>query len=277
MVQQGQQLRRPDLQVPPALEVVQRGPGRADHGGEVPDLDARHPLPARSEPASKAETEDRPNQAHCASVAPEDESDPDPDDADSIGLRLHGLQLRAPLCHEVALPSAARLTAAGGGSPRGDELPEPSGAAAAGATAANMADAGLGAGELATNLPPDTTDFDAAVCTPDLMGKVGTLGKVLGPRGLMPNPKTGTVTMDVAKAVDDIKGGKIEFRVDKHANVHFIVGKASFTEDQLADNFRAAMDEVQRLKPSSSKGRYIQKASLSTTFGPGIPLDLASL
>jgi large subunit ribosomal protein L1 len=93
----------------------------------------------------------------------------------------------------------------------------------------------------------------------------------------MPNPKTGTVTPDPAKAVTEIKGGKIEFRVDKHSNVHFIVGKASFSEAQLADNFRAAMDEVQRLKPSSSKGRYIQKATLSTTFGPGIPLDLASL
>jgi large subunit ribosomal protein L1 len=93
----------------------------------------------------------------------------------------------------------------------------------------------------------------------------------------MPNPKTGTVTPDPAKAVTEIKAGKIEFRVDKHSNVHFIVGKASFTEDQLGDNFRAAMDEVQRMKPSSSKGRYIQKATLSTTFGPGIPIDLASL
>jgi hypothetical protein len=121
------------------------------------------------------------------------------------------------------------------------------------------------------------TAFDAAVSTPELMGQVGRLGKVLGPRNLMPNPKTGTVTPDPAKAVTEIKGGKIEFRVDKHSNVHFIVGKASFSEAQLADNFRAAMDEVQRLKPSSSKGRYIQKATLSTTFGPGIPLDLASL
>ncbi len=135
----------------------------------------------------------------------------------------------------------------------------------------------VGGVELIDKVAGGYTAFDAAVATPELMGQVGRLGKVLGPRNLMPNPKTGTVTPDPAKAVTDIKGGKIEFRVDKHANVHFIVGKASFSEDQLADNFRAAMDEVQRLKPSSSKGRYIQKASLSTTFGPGIPLDLASL
>jgi large subunit ribosomal protein L1 len=116
-------------------------------------------------------------------------------------------------------------------------------------------------------------DFDAAVATPDMMGKVGRLGKVLGPRGLMPNPKTGTVTMDVAKAVSDIKGGKIEFRVDRHANLHFIIGKASFSEAQLAENYAAALDEVLRLKPSSSKGRYIKKITLSTTMGPGIQVD----
>jgi large subunit ribosomal protein L1 len=106
------------------------------------------------------------------------------------------------------------------------------------------------------------------------MGKVGRLGKVLGPRGLMPNPKTGTVTMDVAKAVTDIKGGKIEFRVDKHANLHFIIGKASFDEAKLVENYAAAIEEVLRLKPSSSKGRYIKKATVvSTTMGPGIPVD----
>ena len=116
-------------------------------------------------------------------------------------------------------------------------------------------------------------DFDAAVATPDMMGKVGRLGKVLGPRGLMPNPKTGTVTMDVAKAVNDIKGGKIEFRVDRHANLHFIIGKTSFSEEQLAENYAAALDEVLRLKPSSSKGRYIRKIVLSTTMGPGILVD----
>ena len=117
------------------------------------------------------------------------------------------------------------------------------------------------------------TDFDSAVATPDLMGKVGTLGKVLGPRGLMPNPKTGTVTMDVAKAVGDIKGGKIEFRVDKHSNLHFIIGKASFAEQALVENYAAALDEVLRVKPSSSKGRYIKKAVISTTMGPGIQVD----
>ncbi|MDQ2757355.1 MAG: 50S ribosomal protein L1 [Actinomycetota bacterium] len=116
-------------------------------------------------------------------------------------------------------------------------------------------------------------DFDAVVATPDMMGKVGRLGKVLGPRGLMPNPKTGTVTMDVAKAVTDIKGGKIEFRTDKHSNLHFIIGKVSFDEKLLVENYAAALDEILRLKPSSSKGAYIEKATMTTTMGPGIPLD----
>jgi large subunit ribosomal protein L1 len=116
-------------------------------------------------------------------------------------------------------------------------------------------------------------DFDAVVATPDMMGKVGRLGRVLGPRGLMPNPKTGTVTPDVAKAVSDIKGGKIEFRVDRHANLHFIIGKASFTESQLVENYAAALDEVLRLKPASAKGRYLRKITFSSTMGPGIPVD----
>ncbi|MEU9032902.1 50S ribosomal protein L1 [Streptomyces sp. NPDC048383] len=116
-------------------------------------------------------------------------------------------------------------------------------------------------------------EFDAVVATPDLMGKVGRLGRVLGPRGLMPNPKTGTVTMDVAKAVTEIKGGKIEFRVDKHSNLHFIIGKVSFSDEQLVENYAAALDEIIRLKPSAAKGRYIKKAALSTTMGPGIALD----
>jgi len=116
-------------------------------------------------------------------------------------------------------------------------------------------------------------DFDAVVATPDMMGKVGRLGKVLGPRGLMPNPKTGTVTMDVAKAVTDIKGGKIEFRADKHANLHFIIGKASFDDKALMENYAAAIEEVVRLKPSASKGRYITKATMTTTMAPGIPFD----
>ena len=135
----------------------------------------------------------------------------------------------------------------------------------------------VGGDELIEKVAAGYTDFDAAVATPDLMGKVGRLGKVLGPRGLMPNPKTGTVTMDVAKAVEDIKGGKIEFRVDKHANLHFIIGKASFSETQLVENYGAAIEEVLRLKPSSSKGRYISKATISTTNGPGVPVDANAL
>ncbi len=135
----------------------------------------------------------------------------------------------------------------------------------------------VGGVELIEKVAGGYTAFDAAVSTPELMGQVGRLGKVLGPRGLMPNPKTGTVTQDTGKAVSEIKGGKIEFRVDKHANVHFVVGKAGFTQDQLSENIKAAIDEVVRAKPSSSKGRYITKGTVSTTFGPGIPLDVNSL
>ena len=135
----------------------------------------------------------------------------------------------------------------------------------------------VGGVELIEKVAGGYTAFDSAVSTPELMGQVGRLGKVLGPRGLMPNPKTGTVTPDVAKAVTDIKGGKIEFRVDKHSNVHFIVGKTAFTQEQLSENLKAALDEVMRLKPSSSKGRYLQKGSVSTTFGPGIPLDVNAI
>ena len=135
----------------------------------------------------------------------------------------------------------------------------------------------VGGAELIEKVAGGYTAFDAAVSTPELMGQVGRLGKVLGPRGLMPNPKTGTVTPDTAKAVSEIKGGKIEFRVDKHSNVHFVAGKASFTEEQLADNIKAALDEIVRSKPSSSKGRYITKGTVSTTFGPGIPLDINAL
>lgn len=131
----------------------------------------------------------------------------------------------------------------------------------------------VGSDDLIAKIAGGWTDFDAAVATPDLMGKVGRLGKVLGPRNLMPNPKTGTVTMDVAKAVNDIKGGKIDFRVDKHSNLHFIIGKVSFDAQKLTENYAAALDEVLRLKPSSSKGRYISKATVATTFGPGIAVD----
>jgi large subunit ribosomal protein L1 len=131
----------------------------------------------------------------------------------------------------------------------------------------------VGADELIEEVAKGRLDYDAVVSTPDLMGKVGRLGKVLGPRGLMPNPKTGTVTNDVTKAVNDIKGGKIEFRVDKNSNLHFIIGKASFSADALLDNYVAAMEEVLRAKPSSSKGRYIKKATVSTTMGPGVQVD----
>ena len=131
----------------------------------------------------------------------------------------------------------------------------------------------VGADELIDEVAKGRLDYDAVVSTPELMGKVGRLGKVLGPRGLMPNPKTGTVTTDVAKAVTDIKGGKIEFRVDKNSNLHFIIGKSSFTEQQLAENYVAALEEVMRSKPNSSKGRFIRKAVISTTMGPGVPVD----
>ncbi|MCL6422823.1 50S ribosomal protein L1 [Brachybacterium sp. JHP9] len=132
----------------------------------------------------------------------------------------------------------------------------------------------VGDDDLIAKVEGGWTDFDAAVATPNLMGKVGRLGRVLGPRGLMPNPKTGTVTMDTAKAVSDIKGGKIEFRVDRAANLHFMIGKVSFDDKQLAENYVAALEEILRLKPSSSKGRYITKITVSTTMGPGIPVDV---
>ena len=134
----------------------------------------------------------------------------------------------------------------------------------------------VGGDELIEEVNKGRLDYDAVVSTPDLMGKVGRLGKVLGPRGLMPNPKTGTVTTDVAKAVTDIKGGKIEFRVDKNSNLHFIIGKTSFTAQQLAENYTAALDEIMRAKPASSKGAYIQKAVISSTMGPGIAVDLSA-
>ncbi|MGB7962455.1 MAG: 50S ribosomal protein L1 [Propionicimonas sp.] len=131
----------------------------------------------------------------------------------------------------------------------------------------------VGSDDLIEKITGGYLDFDSVVATPDLMGKVGRLGRVLGPRGLMPNPKTGTVTMDVAKAVTEIKGGKIEFRVDRHANLHLIVGKASFAPALLAQNYFAALDEVLRLKPSASKGRYLAKITVSSTMGPGIAVD----
>lgn len=118
-------------------------------------------------------------------------------------------------------------------------------------------------------------DCDVIVATPDMMGQLGALGRILGPRGLMPNPKAGTVTMDVAKAVKEIKAGKIEFRVDKTGNVHAPVGKASFTADQLTQNVQAFMDTIVRAKPSAAKGTYLRSATISSTMGPGVRLDMA--
>ncbi|MBM6699849.1 50S ribosomal protein L1 [Bifidobacterium pullorum subsp. saeculare] len=144
------------------------------------------------------------------------------------------------------------------------------------ATAATEAGADIvGDDELIEKVASGFLDFDAVVATPDMMGKVGRLGRVLGPRGLMPNPKVGTVTMDVAKAVTDIKGGKIEFRVDKNGNLSFLIGKMSFDEQALDENFKAVADEVKRLKPSTVKGRYLTKATITSTMNPGIPVDTA--
>jgi large subunit ribosomal protein L1 len=131
----------------------------------------------------------------------------------------------------------------------------------------------VGSDDLIQEITDGFLDFDAAIATPDQMAKVGRIARVLGPRGLMPNPKTGTVTPDVAKAVADIKGGKISFRVDKQANLHLVIGKSSFSPEQLVENYAAALDEVLRSKPSSSKGKYLKKVTFSTTMGPGIPVD----
>jgi large subunit ribosomal protein L1 len=131
----------------------------------------------------------------------------------------------------------------------------------------------VGSDELIERIQGGWLEFDAATATPDQMAKVGRIARILGPRGLMPNPKTGTVTPDVTKAVTEIKGGKITFRVDKQANLHFIIGKTSFPVEQLVENYAAALDEVLRAKPSAAKGRYIKHVTFSTTMGPGIPVD----
>jgi len=133
----------------------------------------------------------------------------------------------------------------------------------------------VGAEDLIERIQGGWLDFDAAIATPDQMAKVGRIARVLGPRGLMPNPKTGTVTNDVTKAVADIKGGKVNFRVDKQANLHLVIGKASFPVEQLVENYAAALDEVLRVKPAAAKGRYLKKVTVSTTTGPGIPVDPA--
>jgi large subunit ribosomal protein L1 len=147
---------------------------------------------------------------------------------------------------------------------------------AAGEAAAEARAAGadeVGADDLVAKINGGFLDFDVAIATPDLMGKVGTLGRVLGPRGLMPNPKTGTVTTDVGKAVAEFKGGRVEYRTDKVGNVHIRVGKASFTADQLVANIRTVVDELQRAKPPSSKGRYFLSVTVSTTMSPGVRID----
>jgi large subunit ribosomal protein L1 len=131
----------------------------------------------------------------------------------------------------------------------------------------------VGSDDLIQEITDGFLDFDAAIATPDQMAKVGRIARVLGPRGLMPNPKTGTVTPDVAKAITDIKGGKINFRVDKQANLHLIIGKSSFSTEQLVENYAAALDEVLRSKPSAAKGKYLKKITFATTMGPGIPVD----
>jgi large subunit ribosomal protein L1 len=131
----------------------------------------------------------------------------------------------------------------------------------------------VGSEDLIARIQDGWLDFDAAIATPDQMAKVGRIARILGPRGLMPNPKTGTVTPDVARAITDIKGGKINFRVDKQANLHLIIGKVSFDTGKLVENYAAALDEVLRSKPSAAKGRYLKKVSFSTTMGPGIPVD----
>lgn len=130
----------------------------------------------------------------------------------------------------------------------------------------------VGAEDLVTKIAGGFTDFDAAIATPDMMGQVGRLGKVLGPRGLMPNPKTGTVTMDVARAVEEIKAGKVEFRVDKTGNVHVPVGKVQFTEDQLKENAETVIEALQRAKPAAAKGVYMRNITISSTMGPGVKI-----
>ena len=135
----------------------------------------------------------------------------------------------------------------------------------------------VGAADLAKRVEEGFTDFDVAIATPDQMGNVGRLGRVLGPRGLMPNPKTGTVTFDIAKAVQDSKGGKLEYRTDRGANVHVSIGKRSFDERQLLENYAALVEEIVRAKPSASKGRYIHQITLTTTMGPGLRVDPARI
>lgn len=146
------------------------------------------------------------------------------------------------------------------------------------AEAAKAAGADLvGAEELVAEVEGGMLDFDLAIASPELMPQVGKLGRVLGPRGLMPNPKTGTVTPDVAKAVEAFKGGTVEYRTDRYGNIHVSIGKVSFDEPALEANFNALIDELVRVKPSSAKGRYMKKATLSSTMGPGVKIDPTKL
>ena len=133
----------------------------------------------------------------------------------------------------------------------------------------------VGGKDLIERIQKGFLDFDAAVATPDMMGQVGRLGRILGPRGLMPNPRAGTVTPEVAKAVSDIKGGKVEYRVDRHGNLHLILGKTSFTTKGLVENYQTVLDEVLRAKPAAAKGRYIKGIAVATSMGPGIKVDPA--
>ncbi len=149
---------------------------------------------------------------------------------------------------------------------------------AAGEAAAEAKAAGadhVGADDLLAQVEGGMLDFDVAIATPDLMPQVGKLGRVLGPRGLMPNPKTGTVTTDVGRAVNEFKGGRVEYRTDRYGNIHVPLGKASFEADALIENFSAVIEELERAKPASAKGRYIRKVVVSSTMGPGVKVDPA--
>jgi large subunit ribosomal protein L1 len=151
---------------------------------------------------------------------------------------------------------------------------------AAGPAAEEAREAGadvVGAEDLVERVQGGFMDFDIAIATPDLMGQVGKLGRVLGPRGLMPNPKTGTVTPEVGKAVQEFKGGRVEYRTDRYGNVHVPIGKASFDKAALLSNFRAVIEELNRAKPASAKGRYMRSITVSSTMGPGIKIDPARL
>jgi large subunit ribosomal protein L1 len=151
---------------------------------------------------------------------------------------------------------------------------------AAGEAAAEAREAGadlIGTDDLAAQVEAGKFDFDVAIATPDMMPLVGRLGRALGPRGLMPNPKTGTVTNDVGRAVTEFKGGKVEYRTDRYGNIHVPLGKASFEPSDLETNFRAVLDELQRAKPASAKGRYLRKITVSSTMGPGVRVDVNRL